>query len=71
MKKTKISVSETIKKLLRKCQNYSQSGVLIMQNRKKPELLEEACKPVEGINAKTVIEDLIRERKMELAKEET
>ena len=82
MKRTTISISESVKKeLLREMSKLQLKWgkrvdfediiwFLIMQNRKKPELLEEACKPIEGISAETVIKELIRERRTELAKEE-
>jgi len=82
MKRTTISVSESVKReLLREMSKLQLKWgkkvdfedilwFLIMQNRKKPELLEEACKPIEGIDAKAVIEELIRERRADLAKEE-
>jgi len=82
MKRTTISVSESVKReLLREMSKLQLKWgkkvdfedilwFLIMQNRKKPELLEEACKPIEGIDVKAVIEELIRERRADLAKEE-
>jgi len=82
MKRTTISVSESVKReLLREMSKLQLKWgkkvdfedilwFLIMQNRKKPELLEKACKPIEGVSAKAVIEELIKERRAELAKEE-
>lgn len=82
MKRTTISISEGVKKeLLREMSKLQLKWgkrvdfedviwFLITQNRKRPELLEEACKPIEGISAEKVIEELIRERRTELEKEE-
>lgn len=82
MKRTTISLSEAVKKeLLREMArlqlkwgrrvNFEDVIIhLVMQRRRRPELLEEACKPVEGIHPELVIEDLVEERKMDLEREE-
>ncbi|MHA1582484.1 MAG: hypothetical protein ACTSYM_08370 [Candidatus Baldrarchaeia archaeon] len=38
---------------------------------KKSKLLEEACKPVKKVNIETIIEELLKERRKELEKEES
>ncbi|MEX2702942.1 MAG: hypothetical protein Q6368_007750 [Candidatus Baldrarchaeota archaeon] len=38
---------------------------------KKSKLLEEACKPVKEANIETIIEELLKERRKELEKEES
>lgn len=43
---------------------------LILQRRRRPELLEEACKPVEGIHPDLVVKDLVEERRIGLEREE-
>ncbi len=82
MKRTTISLSEAVKKeLLREMArlqlkwgrrvNFEDVIIhLVMQRRRRPELLEEACKPVEGIHPELVIKDLVEERKMDLEREE-
>lgn len=42
---------------------------LILESRKRAELLEEACKPVEGVTAEVVLRELLAERKRELERE--
>ena len=82
MKRTTISLSEAVKKeLLREMArlqlkwgrrvNFEDVIIhLVMQRRRRPELLEEACKPVEGTHPELVIKDLVEERKMDLEREE-
>lgn len=43
---------------------------LVLEKRRRPELLEEACKPVEGIHPDLAIKDLVEERRIDLEREE-
>ena len=82
MKRTRISVSEAVKKELlremarlqlkwgRKVDFEDVIMHLVLQGRRRPELLEEACKPVEGIRPDLVIKGLVEERRMDLEREE-
>lgn len=44
---------------------------LIIRSRGRPEMLERACRPVKGVSAEMVIEELLRERRIELEREES
>ncbi len=82
MKRTTISISETAKKELlremaklqlkwgRKVDFENVIMYLVLEKRRRPELLEEACKPVEGIHPDLVIKDLVEERRIDLEREE-
>jgi hypothetical protein len=43
---------------------------LVLEKRRRPELLEEACRPVEGIHPDLAIKDLVEERRIDLEREE-
>ncbi|MBS7246898.1 MAG: hypothetical protein QXN15_07535 [Candidatus Jordarchaeales archaeon] len=43
---------------------------LILERRRKPELLEEACRPIEGVRPELVIRSLVEERRRDLEGEE-
>jgi hypothetical protein len=82
MKRTTISLSEAAKKELlremaklqlkwgRKVDFEDVIMHLVLQTRRRPELLEEACKPVEGIHPDLVVKDLMEERRTDLEREE-
>jgi len=82
MKRTTISVSEAAKKeLLREMARLQLKWGkkvdfedviinLVVRNRRRPELLEEACKPVEGVHPELVIKSLVEERTMDVEREE-
>nr|MDO8079323.1 hypothetical protein [Candidatus Freyarchaeota archaeon] len=82
MKRTTISLSEAVKKELlremarlqlkwgRKVDFEDVIMHLVLQRRRRPELLEEACKPVEGIHPDLVVKDLVEERRIDLEREE-
>jgi hypothetical protein len=75
---TTISISETAKKELlremaklqlkwgRKVDFEDIITHLVLEKRRRPELLEEACKPVERIHPDLVIKDLVEERRIDL-----
>ncbi|MHA1364381.1 MAG: hypothetical protein ACTSP1_17965 [Candidatus Freyarchaeota archaeon] len=81
MKRTTISLSEAVKKELlremaklqlkwgRKVDFEDVIIHLLLQSRRRPELLEEACKPVEGIHPEVVLKDLTEERRADLKRE--
>ncbi|MEM2146048.1 MAG: hypothetical protein QW279_11855 [Candidatus Jordarchaeaceae archaeon] len=82
MKRTTISLSEAVKKELlremaklqlkwgRKVDFEDVIMHLVLQRRRRPELLEAACKPVEGTSPDLVIRDLVEERRLDLEREE-
>ncbi|MHA1362382.1 MAG: hypothetical protein ACTSP1_07575 [Candidatus Freyarchaeota archaeon] len=82
MKRTTISLSEAVKKELlremaklqlkwgRKVDFEDVIVHLLLQSRRRPELLEEACRPVEEIHSEVVLKDLMEERRTDLVREE-
>lgn len=82
MRRTTISLSEAVKReLLREMANLQLKWgrkvdfedaimYLILERRKRPELLEKACEPVEGVRPELVIGSLLEERRSDLEREE-